>query len=330
MSVWNFRSRLRPRHDVPAEIYISIVDSLYSDTRSLFMGAIAVSLAILVTAVNAGEPLLYFCAAAVAAVAGGRALGVSAYHRQRPEMKTAQDAGRWEFQYAIGTSAQIALLGIWCVVAFGMTTSPFVQLVSITSTVAYLIGVTGRNFGSSRLVVVQILCAAPLTVLSLWLTGDVYYAIYSVLFVSFFFAMKFISDRLRKTLMDAVIAARDNTLLANRFDAALNNMPLGLCMFDAERRLVVINHRGMELLGVPGGEACQGASALDLFQAASRAGVFTLANASRIVAEIENGPTGRGDDDIEVVAESGRTFALTFQPMANRGSVVMIEEISER
>jgi PAS domain-containing protein len=120
--------------------------------------------------------------------------------------------------------------------------------------VAYLIGVAGRNFGSSRLVVAQILCAAPLTVLALLLTGDIYYAIYSVLFVSFFFAMKFISDRLRNTLMDAVVAARDNTLLANRFDAALNNMPLGLCMFDADRRLVVINRRGTELLGVAAGE----------------------------------------------------------------------------
>jgi diguanylate cyclase (GGDEF)-like protein len=330
MSLWKFRSRRRDRPDVPAEIYISIVDSLYSDTRSLFMGAIAVSLAILVTAVKVGEPLLYFCAAAVSAVAFARAIGVRAYHRQRPEMKTAQDAGRWELQYAVGTSVLIALLGIWCVVAFGMTSDPFVQLVSITSTVAYLIGVTGRNFGSSRLVVAQILCAAPLTVLSLWLTGDAYYAVYSVLFVSFFFAMKFISDRLRKTLMDAVIAARDNTLLANRFDAALNNMPLGLCMFDAERRLVVINHRGTELLGVPGGETYQGASARDLFQAASRAGVFTPANASRISAEIETGPTGRGDDDIEVEAQNGRTFALTFQPMANRGSVVMIEDITER
>ena len=330
MSVWKFSLRRRDRPDVPAEIYISIVDSLYSDTRSLFMGAIAVSLAILVTAVKVEEPLLYFCAAAVSAVAFARAIGVRAYHRQRPGMKTAQDAGRWELQYAIGTSALIALLGIWCVVAFGKTSDPFVQLVSITSTVAYLIGVTGRNFGSSRLVVAQILCAAPLTVLSLWLTGDAYYAVYSVLFVSFFFAMKFISDRLRKTLMDAVIAARDNTLLANRFDAALNNMPLGLCMFDAERRLVVINHRGMELLGVPGDKTYQGASARELFQAASRAGVFTPANASRIAAEIETGPTGRGDDDIEVEAQNGRTFALTFQPMANRGSVVMIEDITER
>ena len=177
MSGLNWRSRLRQRPDVPAEIYVSIVDSLYGDTRSLFMGAAAVTLAVLVTAWESGEPLLFICAAAIAVVSGVRAVGVRAYQRQRPNITTAYDAGRWEFQYAVGTSVQIALLGVWCVIAFGMMADPFVQLVSITSTIAYLIGVTGRNFGSSRLVVAQILCAAPLTVLSLLLTGNVYYAI---------------------------------------------------------------------------------------------------------------------------------------------------------
>ena len=54
--------------------------------------------------------------------------------------------------------------------------------------------------------------------------------------VPFFATLKFISDRLRRVLLDAVIASRDVSLLAERFDTALNNMPHGLCMFDAERR----------------------------------------------------------------------------------------------
>ena len=55
--------------------------------------------------------------------------------------------------------------------------------------------------------------------------------------------MKFISDRLRRTLLDAVVATRDVALLAGRFDTALNNMPHGLCMFDADRRIAVANKR---------------------------------------------------------------------------------------
>jgi diguanylate cyclase (GGDEF)-like protein len=142
--------------------------------------------------------------------------------------------------------------------------------------------------------------------------------------------MKFISDRLRETLMDAVVSARDNTLLAARFDAALNNMPLGLCMFDAERRLVVINQRGTELLGVAVDDAHQGVSARKLMQSSVRAGTFTRASAERLADEIENGPSGRSDEDLEIETRNGRTFALAFQPMANRGSVMMIEDITDK
>src|SRR5690606_3380332 len=103
--------------------------------------------------------------------------------RERPLITTGRDAARWEFRYAFGTSVHYVLLGVWCLLAFALTDDTFVQFVSITSTVAYLIGVTGRNFGSNRLVAIQILCAAPLMVLSLLLTRDVYYAIYAVLFI---------------------------------------------------------------------------------------------------------------------------------------------------
>lgn len=330
MSLWKWRSRQRPASDVPTEIYISVVDSLYRDARTLIVGSIAIILAMFLTAWKAGEPLIYVCALALTAVVVVRAIGMSAYQRERPLITTGRDAARWEFRYAFGTSVHYVLLGVWCLLAFALTDDTFVQFVSITSTVAYLIGVTGRNFGSNRLVAIQILCAAPLMVLSLLLTRDFYYAVYAVLFINFFVAMKFISDRLRTTLMDAVVTARENTLLAGRFDAALNNMPLGLCMFDADRRLVVINQRGTELLGVSAEEAHQGASARKLMQNAVRAGTFTRENANRLADEIEHGPSGRSDEDFEVETRHGRTFALTFQPMANRGSVVMIEDVTER
>ena len=330
MSRWNWRSRQRQRPDLPTEIYISVVDSLYQDARTLIVGSIAIILAMFLTAWKTGEPLLYLCTLALAAVVIARARGMSAYQRERPLILTGRDASRWEFRYAFGTSVHYVLLGVWCLLAFALTSDTFVQFVSITSTVAYLIGVTGRNFGSSRLVAIQILCAAPLMVFSLLLTGDIYYAIYSVLFINFFVAMKFISDRLRETLMDAVVTSRENTLLAARFDAALNNMPLGLCMFDADRRLVVINRRGMELLGVSADDAHQGVSARKLMQISMRAGTFVRENAERLADEIENGPSGRSDEDVEIETRNGRTFALTFEPMTNRGSVVLIEDITDK
>ena len=39
------------------------------------------------------------------------------------------------------------------------TTDPFVQLTHFSLTIAYLIGVSGRNFASNLLVTAQIVCA---------------------------------------------------------------------------------------------------------------------------------------------------------------------------
>ena len=98
--------------------------------------------------------------------------------------------------------------------------------------------------------VVQIFCAwAPMTA-ALLLYGNHYHWIFAGLLVPSFFGMKFIAERLRRTLLDAVIASRDMTLLATRFDTALNNMPHGLCMFDAERHIVVSNQKLNQQLGL--------------------------------------------------------------------------------
>jgi diguanylate cyclase (GGDEF)-like protein len=328
-----FRQRLlRPTSDreVPAEVYLSVVDSLYADSRTFFVGALAVALVIFMTAWKAGEPFLYFCAVAFTVVAVVRLIGLRAYSAERPNIRTAEAASTWEFKYVIGTAAQLVLLGTWCVVAFANTKDPFVQLVSVVSTISFLIGVAGRNFASPQLVTVQIVCAAPLIVVALLVPGDIYYGLYAVLQVAFFLSLKFISDRLRKTLLDAVIATRDVTFLANRFDTALNNMPLGLCMFDSAQRISVANRRLSELFGVPPEIMRRGISARDLLSDCAAAGTLSVADSERLASEFEDRLSGRGEGDLAIELQSGRSVEVTFQPMQKGGSVVLFEDITER
>ncbi len=174
-----------------------------------------------------------------------------AYNDARSEIKTNEQGRKWEQRYVVGAATSVGLLGLWCFAAFATTSNPFAHLVSFSITIAYLIGVFGRNFGNSRSVVVQILCAwVPMTA-ALLLFGTVYYWIFAGLLIPFFIAVKFIAERLRRTLLEAVIATRDVSLLATRFDTALNNMPHGLCMFDSGQHAVVSNARVTELLGLP-------------------------------------------------------------------------------
>ena len=250
MAFWHRRKLDRKPQPVPAEIYISLVDALFSDFRTLFVGSIAASMTALLTATKTGEPLLYLCSLAIAVVACVRALDVRAFATRRPLLKTAEEARTWELRYVIGASAHVALLGAWCLIAFAKTSDPFVQIFSFSLTLAYLIGISGRNFASNLLVTAQIVCAGVPMTLALFTVGGAYYAIFAFVLAPFFVTLKFISDRLRRVLLDAVIATRDVSLLAGRFDTALNNMPHGLCMFDSEQKVVVANRKLAELLYV--------------------------------------------------------------------------------
>ena len=58
-----------------------------------------------------------------------------------------------------GAAAHVMLLGMWCLVAFIKTSDPFVQIFSFALTLAYMIGISGRNFASNLLVLAQIVCA---------------------------------------------------------------------------------------------------------------------------------------------------------------------------
>ena len=316
--------------DIPAEIYIPLVDSLYAEIRTLFLGSLAVSLAVLLSAWKNGSPYLYACWVILVLIATARAFAMTLYSRRRGKITTTAEARNWEYRYVAGAAGFMGMLGVWCVVSFAVANDPFIRLVSVCSTIAYMIGISGRNFGSARLVAVLILVdGIPITV-ALLLTGNVYYSIYAVLLGAFFVSFKFISDRLRSTLLDAVISARDIALLATRFDTALNNMPHGLCMFDAERRVVVTNKRLDEVLGLPEHVDRKGETVRELAIDCVEAGTILRTELDRLSSDLSDRLSGKETRGFTLQKQDGRTLSLTFQTMANGGSVVLVEDITER
>jgi diguanylate cyclase (GGDEF)-like protein len=315
---------------LPSEIYISLVDALFKDSRSLFVGSLAASITALITAWRTGEHSLYLCSAAMALVACVRALDMQAYEKCRGGLTAIAEARQWELRYVTGAAAHVSLMGIWCLLAFVKTNDPFVQMFSFSMTLAYMIGISGRNFASSLLVTAQIVCAGIPMTLALFSIGGAYYTIFAFVLIPFFVTLKFISDRLRRVLLDAVVAGRDVSLLAARFDTALNNMPHGLCMFDAERRVAVCNGKLRELLGVAPDSAAERVTAPALIESCVRSGVLSSENAQRLLTQFESRLRGEGDGEVFVETNSGRSLALTFHPMADGGAVVLLEDITDR
>ena len=70
MKFWQrLTARRGDAQPLPAEIYISLVDALFKDSRSLFLGSLAASITALITAWKTGEQALYLCSVAIVIVA---------------------------------------------------------------------------------------------------------------------------------------------------------------------------------------------------------------------------------------------------------------------
>jgi diguanylate cyclase (GGDEF)-like protein len=315
---------------VPLDIYVSVVDALYELRKSLFIGALASCLAVLLTAWKAANWTLFGFAVAIAAVAIMRFVDMAGYFRVRPTLKTVAAFRKWEHRYIFGAAVHATLLGGWTFATFYVTDDPFSRLFSFGVTLAYMIGTPGRNFASDRLVTAQIIGQGIPLSAAMFYAGGFYYAVFGLCLLPFFVALKLISDRLRKTLFDAVVANRDLALLAGRFDTALNNMPHGLVMFDADKRLVVNNRKLDEIFGVARAYDHRGQTVREMILDWVEGGAILRSEADRVADNLERGLGATRNNGLTIQKQDGRTLNLTFQAMANGGSVVLVEDITER
>jgi diguanylate cyclase (GGDEF)-like protein/PAS domain S-box-containing protein len=318
------------QRSLPVDIYASSVNALYADSRSLYAGTISAAAAAAVTAWKVAEPLLFACSLLLTLIGWARARDISAYSRRKPASDDFRETRRWEKRYIVGSGAFVAVLSLWCFLTFALTADPAAHLISFSVSLAYLVGVTGRNFSSDQLVTTQAICAGPPMIAGLIIQQDVYYAFLASLLIPFFLSLKFISARLRKTLFDAVVAKRDIESLAQRFDTALNNMPHGLCMFDLDGRLLVSNQRFAEILGLSPAISDGNTKARDLLQQIVDTNKFDNISGEQLINRFEQKISAKERKTLLLEGDKNVSLELTFQPMESGGCVVLAEDITER
>jgi diguanylate cyclase (GGDEF)-like protein len=317
-----------PDQEMSLSIYAALIHSLFQDPGPLFAGALCAAIAAFMTAVKTGNPWLWPCVALLVIAGGARALDMRSY-KQRKSTLTSQEAARWEIRYQIGAMLYALALGLWCVIAILGTDDAVAHMICISVTLCYVAAGGGRTYGRPWIFHVQMLLACgPLTA-ALAFYGSVYYAGMAALNVLFFFALKHISTSLQKIFVRALVAREREAALAGQFDTALNNMPHGLCMFRADGRLAVMNHRFREMMELADDIVRRGTTAGDIVHACVVAGSISAASGKVILAEIQN---SQARDIVTADPDTlrGRSLSWTFQPMADGGAVVLLEDVTER
>lgn len=124
---------------------------------------------------------------------------------------------------------------------------------------------------------------------------------------------------------DAIIVEQ-----SRRFEAALTNMAQGLCMFDADNRLIVCNRKYIEMYGFSAEVVQPGMTLRELIEHSIAIGNHPDLPGEKLEALILAHVGGSEPGTFRHLSRGGRVYSVFHEPLANGGWVATHEDITER
>jgi diguanylate cyclase (GGDEF)-like protein len=323
---------------LPVEIYASLIDDLYVQLASFLIGATIPPLVGAFAAWRTGNTWL--AALSIGAVAAGtvRVLVGLQYRKHEPAIGDSMAAVRyWQYWYESSAAVYAACLGGMGFVAFVFADDPISQLLLTTTAVAYMAGATARNSSWPRVAVTQLtLTLLPIAIGSA-LRRDIAYTVLSAVVLLYCVAALEIVKNLGARRLRLLLTTREKDELAHslaeqnfRFDVALANMSHGLCMFDAQHRLMVWNKRFCEIYQIAPEGLRAGITMRQIMELSAVRGNDPDQTMAEEAAEYEARLVGGVATQLKRRLPGGRIIALSHQPTADGGAVVVFEDVTER
>jgi len=146
-----------------------------------------------------------------------------------------------------------------------------------------------------------------------------------------YFAVRWLPLRaLDRALEDLRVSERALAAQNLRLDAALTNMVQGLCMYDAEGRLVISNARFAEIYGLPPAMIAPGLTARELAAVLVKYGKVSAAEPEATLALRDNLGGKRKVGAFIQKLTDGRSISVSYAPDPHDGFVVTFEDITAR
>ena len=211
-----------------------MVESLYGDSISYFIGGLAIVAAASVTAWRTGENTIWAVTVAIGAMTIIRLIAFELF------LANERHADRhpifWKRLYSILGVLHLALIGSWTTVVYWRTADHFSELLSVMASLSFLIGTQGRNFSSLALIRCQLLaCLIPM-LLAFYARSPMWSIVLSLFVVAFYYAVLQTSRRIRGMLQQAIDASEENWRLAHT--DALTGLANGISMQTTMQRAI--------------------------------------------------------------------------------------------
>lgn len=191
-------------------------------------------------------------------------------------------------------------------------------------------GTASRNAGYPSLAKLQVAATLMLTSLGGAARGEPVYLFIAMLCILHTLSLISLVTRLHADELSLLLTSRERAAMAEalasqneRFQAALENMSHGFCIFDSTDRVIVHNSRFGELIAHGNAEVFVGRSIDNLFRT-KRLGIRK---------QLESVKTKLAKSDraeFQHILPDGRALSLVFNPMPSGGTVVVCSDVTER
>jgi diguanylate cyclase (GGDEF)-like protein len=321
---------------LPTEIRAALIESLFAPIASLIVGAVACSIIGAAVAFRNTDFSLMLTSVAILTVGMLRVASAILYRKS----KAAENAAAtklWERVYEYGAWTFSGLLGLLCWLTITHTTDGTLQMAVTTVTAGYGAAISGRNAGRPFIAIGQLMfCTLPM-VIALLIYPDWLHKVLGFVVLLFMYGMMDITLSIRSIILQALTMTRKEAALAarfeeqaNRFDVALNNMSHGLCMLDPQDRLQVWNERFLELLHMEKAPIHVGMRISQLVRQSIKAGNHKSKGVRQVIRDLAAGLRDDVHDQFQTSPDGDRTIAVSRRMMPGGGSVVILEDVTDR
>nr|WP_313013365.1 EAL domain-containing protein [Brucella intermedia] len=315
--------------EIPADVRLSFLRALYGNRTTLWFGLLAHVVACVVIYVKTDDWRYLMFAGVFAIVAVGRIFVMHKFDQARQQPLSHADLDRWETRYLIGASAVCLTLGMLCFFSSFVLRDSFAELASLTVLLASVVSIVGRNYASAKAVILMSACTLLPVLAGLILAGTPFHVIIGLLLIPYFLSNIQMANGLREFLFAAVMGKRRLSIVAGRFDAALNNMPQGLLMFDSQQRIAVINNKAKAMLQIAEHTKLHGRKLDVLLRYCAKKGLFPQTDLKSVHVRMQDLLIGKRARDIFQLSNQRYIECIGNQTL-NEGAVLMFEDVTQR
>lgn len=315
--------------EIPADVRLSFLRALYGNRTTLWFGLLAHIVACVVIYVKTEDWRYLVFAGVFAIIAVGRIFDMHKFDQAKQQPLSHADLDRWETRYLVGASAVCLTLGMLCFFSSFVLRDSFAELASLTVLLASVVSIVGRNYASAKAVILMSACTLIPVLAGLILAGTPFHVIIGLLLIPYFLSNIQMANGLREFLFAAVMGKRRLSIVAGRFDAALNNMPQGLLMFDSQQRIAVINNKAKAMLQIAEHTKLHGRKLDVLLRYCAKKGLFPQNDLKSVHVRMQDLLLGRRARDIFQLSNQRYIECIGNQTL-NEGAVLMFEDVTQR